>query len=102
MVPGEAEDLLQEPNYELTQEDLDELIQSSTDVEKKEKETNVNQLTPESCADLFKDFRNLKHKICELNPSMERSMKIGRELEHALAPYTMLFNEMEEKKKRSL
>jgi hypothetical protein len=35
VVSGEAEELLQERNYELTQEDLDELIQSSTDVEKK-------------------------------------------------------------------
>jgi hypothetical protein len=45
MVPGEGEELLQEPNYELTQEDLDELIQSSTDGEEKdeEEETNVNQ-----------------------------------------------------------
>jgi hypothetical protein len=42
MVPGEVEGLLQEPNYELTQEDLDELTQSSTDVEEKEEETNVN------------------------------------------------------------
>jgi hypothetical protein len=46
MVPGEAEELLQEPNYELIQEDLNELIQSSTDVEEKEEvETNVNQWT---------------------------------------------------------
>jgi hypothetical protein len=37
MVPVEVEELLQEPNYELTHEDLDELIQSSTDVEKKER-----------------------------------------------------------------
>jgi hypothetical protein len=37
MVPGEVEELLEEPNYELTQEDLDELIQSSTDVEKRKR-----------------------------------------------------------------
>jgi hypothetical protein len=67
MVPGEVEELLQEPNYELTQEDLDELIQSSTDVGKKEEEeeTNENQWTLESFADLFKDFRNLKHRILQ-------------------------------------
>jgi hypothetical protein len=78
MVPGEAEEL-QEPNYELTQEGLDQLIQSSTDVEEKEEkeETNVNQWTLESFVDLFKDFRNLNHKIRELDPSMERSMKIA-------------------------
>jgi hypothetical protein len=48
LVPGEVE-LLQEPNYELTQEDPYELIRSSTDVEKKEEEeeTNVNQCTLE-------------------------------------------------------
>jgi hypothetical protein len=53
MVPGDVEELLQEPNYELTQEDLDELIRSSTDVEEKEEERNVNQWTLESFADLF-------------------------------------------------
>jgi hypothetical protein len=44
MVPGEAEELLQEPNYELTQEDLNELTKSSTHIEEKEEEgeTNVN------------------------------------------------------------
>jgi response regulator of citrate/malate metabolism len=90
MVPGEVEELLQEPN-ELTQEDLDELIQSSTNVEEKEKEeeTNVNQWMLESFVDLFKDFRNLKHKIRELDPSMERSTEIARELEQSFAPYTM-------------
>jgi hypothetical protein len=35
MVPGEAEELLQEPNYELTQDDRDELIYNSTDVEER-------------------------------------------------------------------
>jgi hypothetical protein len=56
MVPGEVE-LLEEPNYELTQEDPYELIQSSIDVEVKEEEeeTIVNQWTLESFADLFKD-----------------------------------------------
>jgi hypothetical protein len=37
MVPGKAEELLQEPNYELTQEDLNELTKSSTDVEEKKR-----------------------------------------------------------------
>jgi response regulator of citrate/malate metabolism len=57
-VPRGVEELLQEPNYELTQEDLDELIQISTDVEEKEEEeeTNVNKWTLESLVDLFKDF----------------------------------------------
>jgi H2-forming N5,N10-methylenetetrahydromethanopterin dehydrogenase-like enzyme len=102
MVPGKVEELLQERNYELTQEDLDELIQSSTDVEEKEEEeeTIVNQWMLESFADLFKDFRNLKHKICELDPSVERSTKIAQELEQAFAPYTMLYNEMKQKKKQ--
>jgi predicted RNase H-like nuclease (RuvC/YqgF family) len=102
MVHGEAEELLQEPDYELTQEYLDELVQSSTDVEEKEEETNVKQWTLESFADLFKDFRNLKHKIRELDLSMERSTNIGRELEQAFAPYTMLYNEMNKKRSSSL
>jgi hypothetical protein len=96
MVPGEVEELLQEPNYELTQEDLDELIQSSTDVKEEEEETNVNQWKLESFADLFKDSRNLKHKIRELDPSMERSRKIARGFEQAFAPYTTLYNEMKQ------
>jgi hypothetical protein len=54
----------------------------------------------QSFEDLSKDFRNLKHKIRELDPSMERSMKIARELEQALVPYTMLYNEMKPKKKK--
>jgi hypothetical protein len=82
------------PNYELTQEDLDELIQSSNDVEEKEEETNVNQWTLESLQ-IY-----LKHKIRELDPSMERSTKIVRELEQPFAPYTMLYNEMKQKKKQ--
>jgi hypothetical protein len=48
--------------------------------------------------DLFKDFRNLKHKIREEDPSMERSTKIARELGQAFAPYTMVNNEMKHKK----
>jgi hypothetical protein len=63
MVHVEVEELLQEPDYELTEEDLDELVQSSTDVEEKEEETNVKQWTLESFGDLFKDFRKLNHKI---------------------------------------
>jgi DNA repair exonuclease SbcCD ATPase subunit len=102
MVPREVEELLQEPNYELTQEDLDELIESSTDVEGKEEEeeTNVNQWMLESFEDLFKYFRNLKHKIRELDPSVERRRKIARELEQAFESYTMLYNEMKQKKKK--
>jgi hypothetical protein len=60
----------------------------------------VNQWTLKSFADLFKDFRNSKHKIRELDPSMEMSMTISRELEQEFAPYTMLYNEMNEKKKQ--
>jgi hypothetical protein len=56
--------------------------------------------TLEPFADLFKDFRNLGHKIRELDPSMERSTKIARELEQAFALYTMLYNEMKQKKKQ--
>jgi hypothetical protein len=41
----------------------------------------MNQWMLESFVDLFKDFRNLRHKIHELDPSMERSMKIARKLE---------------------
>jgi DNA repair exonuclease SbcCD ATPase subunit len=97
MVPGEV----QEPNYKITHDDLDELIQSSTDLEEneEEEETNVNQWTLEYFADLFKDFRNLKHKIRELDRSMKRSMKTAQELEQAFAPYTMLYNGMTQKKK---
>jgi hypothetical protein len=62
----------------------------------------VNQWTPESFADLFKDFRNLKHKIRELDPSMGRSTKISRELEQAFAPYNMLYNKIEQEKKQFL
>jgi hypothetical protein len=62
----------------------------------------VNQWTLESFADLFKDFRNLKHKIRELGPSVERGMKISRELEQAFAPCTMLYNEMKQKSSSSL
>jgi hypothetical protein len=104
MEPGEVQELLQEPNYELTQEDLNEIMQSSTDVEKKkeEEETNVNQWTLEYFADLFKDFRNLKHKIRELDPSMEKSTEIVRELEQEFAPYTMLCNEIKPKRSSSL
>jgi hypothetical protein len=87
MVPGAVEDLLQEPNYELTQE------------KGEEEETNVHQWTPESFANLFEDFRNLKHRIRESDPSLERSMKIARELEQAFAPYTTLYNEMKQEKK---
>jgi hypothetical protein len=50
--------------------------------------------------DLFKDFRNLKHNIRELDPSMERSTKIARELEQAFVPYAMLCNEMKQRKKQ--
>jgi hypothetical protein len=60
----------------------------------------VNQWALESFADLFKDLINLKHKIRELHPSVERNMKIARELEHAFAPYTMLYNEIKQKKKK--
>jgi hypothetical protein len=60
----------------------------------------VNQWTLESFADLFRDFRNLKHKIRELDPSMERSTKIARELERAFAPYAMLYNGMKSRKKQ--
>jgi alpha-beta hydrolase superfamily lysophospholipase len=42
--------------------------------------------TLESFADLFEDFRNLKHKIRELDPSMESGMKIPRELVQEFAP----------------
>jgi hypothetical protein len=50
---GEVEELSQDPNYELTQEDLDDLIQNSTDIEEKEEEeeTNVNQWTIETFTD---------------------------------------------------
>jgi hypothetical protein len=58
------------------------------------------QWTLESFADLFKNFGNLKHKIRELDPSLERCTKIARELEQAFAPYTMLYNEMKQKKKQ--
>jgi H2-forming N5,N10-methylenetetrahydromethanopterin dehydrogenase-like enzyme len=100
MVHGEAEELLQAPNYELAQEDLDELMQSSTDVEEKEEqeETNVNQWTLESFADQFKNFRNIKHKFRELDPSIKRSTTISRELKQTCVPYTTLYNEMKQKK----
>jgi hypothetical protein len=54
MVPGEVEELLQEPNYKLTQEDFDELIQSLTDIAEKEEEeeTNVNQWTLVFCGSI--------------------------------------------------
>jgi hypothetical protein len=55
-----------------------------------------------SSAYLFKDFRNSKHKIRELDPSMEMSTKISRELEEAFAPYTKLYNEMKQKRSSSL
>jgi hypothetical protein len=67
------------------------------DVEEKEEETNVNQWTLKSFANLFKDFRNLKHKVRELDPSVERSTKIACELEQAFAPYTMPYNKMNQK-----
>jgi hypothetical protein len=60
----------------------------------------VNQWTLESFADLFKDFRNLKDKIRELDRSMEGSMKISRELEQAFALFAMLYNEMKQKKQQ--
>jgi hypothetical protein len=62
----------------------------------------VNQWTLGSLTDLFKNFRKIKHKIRELYTSMEKSMKIARDLEQAFAPYTMLHNEMNKKKSSSL
>jgi hypothetical protein len=58
------------------------------------------QWTLESFADLFNNFRNVKHKIRELDLSVERSTKIARELEKAFAPYTMLYNEIKQKYKQ--
>jgi hypothetical protein len=57
-----------------------------------------HQWTLEFFADLFKDFRNLKHKIREFDSSLERSTKIAPELEQAFVPYTMLYNGMKQKK----
>jgi hypothetical protein len=93
----EIEELIECHRETLTNEELQELIRSSTDDEEDDNEQeepatwNLHKL-----AEVFQAEKHLNDLISDYDPSMERSLKITRGITDVLKPY----QEMSEQLKR--
>ncbi|XP_065437716.1 uncharacterized protein LOC101931329 isoform X2 [Chrysemys picta bellii] len=88
----EIEELIESHRETLTNEELEELIKSSTEGEDDDDE----QEEPASWnlhkfAEVFQAVKHLNDLISESNPSMERSLKITRSITDDLRPYQEMF-----------
>ncbi|KAH1170439.1 hypothetical protein KIL84_001424 [Mauremys mutica] len=84
----ETEELIKSHRKTLTNEELEELIKSSTededDDDEKEEPASWNHHT---FAEVFQAAKHLNDLISEYDPSMERSLKITRSFTDDLRPY---------------
>jgi hypothetical protein len=76
MQPHELEEMIQSHTEELTEEDLEELI-NEDDIEDEEV-TARSTLNPKALTEIMKLQRALIDKVMECDPVMERSLKFKR------------------------
>jgi hypothetical protein len=96
--------MLQDDNNEMTEEDLEELIENNSlqnDDEEQEDEVITPTLNLKEMNEIFRLAKELTVKVSEVDPSLERSIKFSREIDVALAPYKEVRKELEHKKKQT-
>ena len=93
----DVEELLASHSAELTDEDLEELVRSDDDPngdDDNEEEHSASKITLSGINEIFLDMKRLCDKVVDLDPFMERSIKVKHLLEDALAPYREVRNDL--------
>ena len=93
----DVEELLASHSAELTDEDLEELVRSDEDAngdDDNEEEHSAAKITLSGLNEIFLDMKKLCDKVVDLDPFMERSIKVKHLLEEALAPYKEVRNDL--------
>lgn len=102
MVHDDVVDHIEESHEELTTEELEELIASSSEEEEEESEIEAEpaKWTLEKMREVFHMIQNVKEKIIDYDPSMERSIKVTRSITEAMIPLQQVYDELKRQQKQ--
>lgn len=102
MVHDDVVDHIEESHEELTTEELEELIASSSEEEEEESEIEAEpaKWTLEKMREVFHMIQNVKEKIIDYDPSMERSIKVTRSITEAMIPLQLVYDELKRQRKQ--
>lgn len=100
----EVEDLFKCHQEELTNVELAEVLQSSERDPLIEEEDDIEpgqpQLTGKALREIFKLADQLKEKVMEIDPFMERSIIFKRSIDTVVAPYTEIYKDVKTKERQ--
>ena len=99
MIGEEVEEHNKQHQEVLTNGELEDLVKSSTE-EEQEIEVEPAMWTMEKFGEVFRMEQNLKEKIMDYNPIMERSTKVTRMITDASQPLQKMFNELKRQKQQ--
>ena len=99
MLDKEVEEHIKQHQEVLTNGELEDLVKSSTE-EEQEIEVEPAMWTVEKFGEVFRMELNLKEKIIDYNPIMERSTKVTRMITDASQPLQKIFNELKGQKQQ--
>ena len=104
---SEVQELIASHSSELTDEDLEELVRSDEeagDDDDDDEEEEVGQRSKLSLAtitDILVSIRNACDRIVDVDPFMERSLKVKRQIEEAMLPYREVQQDLQRQQKQT-
>jgi hypothetical protein len=99
MQPHELEELIVSHTEELTEEDLEELI-NEDDSEDEEEVIARSTINTKALTEIMKLQLALIDRVMECDPGMERSLKFKRKIENASCPYLEIQKELQKQRNK--